>query len=55
LNISHSPIADDLSDEQRYVDLGSVAHITHNRYQGDRAVTQERFDDIVRWFVQGAA
>jgi hypothetical protein len=37
------------------VDLGSAARITHHRYAGAHALTQERFDDIVRWLVQCVA
>ena len=38
--------------QAKCVDLGSAACITHHRYAGNHAVTQERFDDIVRWLVQ---
>ena len=34
--------------QARCVNLGRAAHTTHNHYEGDRAVTQERFDAIVR-------
>ena len=37
-----------------YINLGRVARIDHNRYAGDHVVTQERFDDVVRWLVQCA-
>ena len=40
--------------QDKYVDLDSTARITHNRYEGESAVTHECFDDIVRWLVQGA-
>ena len=29
-------------------------NIDHIRYAGDHTLTQERFDDIVRWLVQWA-
>lgn len=30
---------------------GVAEHIEHKRYQGEHALTQERFDDIVEWLV----
>jgi dienelactone hydrolase len=35
--------------------LGVAAHIKHKRYAGGHALTQERFDEIVRWLVACAA
>jgi hypothetical protein len=40
--------------QEKRVDLGSTARITHQRYTGEHALTPERFDTIVRWLVQGA-
>ena len=33
------------------VALGIVEHIQHKRYQGEHAITQERFDAIVDWLI----
>jgi len=35
--------------------MGIAEHIEHKRYEGGHALTQERFDDIVRWLVSCAA
>ena len=32
--------------------MGVDTHITHNRYAGEHALTQERFDDILQWLSQ---
>jgi dienelactone hydrolase len=31
--------------------LGVAEHVEHRRFEGEHAVTQERFDDIVQWLV----
>jgi len=33
--------------------MGLAEHIEHKRYEGGHALTQERFDDIVRWIAKG--
>lgn len=32
--------------------MGVVEHIKHNRYEGEHALTHERFDDLVDWLVR---
>ena len=31
--------------------LGVTEHVEHRRYEGEHAVTPERFDDMVQWLV----
>jgi len=40
--------------QAKCVALGSATRITHHRYAGEHALTQDRFDDIVRWLVHCA-
>jgi dienelactone hydrolase len=35
--------------------IGSPTHIDHKSYEGDHALTQERFDDIVHWLAKYAS
>ena len=52
----YSRDASDVVDEARktYSQMNAEGNITHVRYQGGHALTQERFDYIVNWMITNA-
>lgn len=37
--------------QETFIALGVEHHLEHKRYNGDHALTQQRFDDIIKWVV----